>query len=304
MKHPFQTVALLVGMFLLAQLIGLLIVEQYVDVEKTGELGKTTFKELPLGIERPQVEESRSFVYLTLMLLFGTGLILLIVRFRARFLWKFWYFSALFITLTIGFGAFIDTSIASLIALMLAAWRVIRPHVFISNFSELFVYGGIAAVLVPVMNITSIVIVLFIVSLYDMYAVWKSKHMIALARFQASEKSFAGLFIPARMANKGKESKTASRTMKKEQKSEKVSQKGIGGAVIGGGDIAFPLLFAGVVLKTFGFLLAVPISLGATAALLLLFIYGKKNKFYPALPFLGSGCLVGYGFSLLVHLFL
>ena len=36
-------------------------------------------------------------------------------------------------------------------------------------------------------------ILLVLISIYDMIAVWKSKHMITLAKFQLDTKSFAGL---------------------------------------------------------------------------------------------------------------
>ena len=70
-------------------------------------------------------------------------------------------------------------------------------------------------------------------------------------------------------------------------------------AILGWGDIGFPLLFAGVVLKTSGYLDAFIIVIASTLALLGLFIWSKKNRFYPAMPFLAAGCFLGYFLGLL-----
>ena len=67
-------------------------------------------------------------------------------------------------------------------------------------------------------------------------------------------------------------------------------------AILGGGDVAFPLLFSGVLLKTTGgFVAPVITTLTTTVALALLFYYGEKGKFYPAMPFITLGCLIGAG---------
>ena len=58
--------------------------------------------------------------------------------------------------------------------------------------------------------------------------------------------------------------------------------------------MAFPLIFAGVIYRTAGLAPALLIVLGSTIALLLLFMFSRKGKFYPAMPFIAAGCLVGY----------
>ncbi|GAG21233.1 unnamed protein product, partial [marine sediment metagenome] len=123
-----------------------------------------------------------------------------------------------------------------------------------------------------IFSMWSISILLVIIAIYDAIAVWKTKHMIKLAKFQSKLKVFAGLLIPY-----GKRR----------------------AAILGGGDIGFPLLFAAVALRTLGArALVIPVVVGVS--LLLLLIYGDKNKFYPAMPYLGAGCFIGYGLSLLL----
>ena len=111
--------------------------------------------------------------------------------------------------------------------------------------------------------------------------------MIKMAKFQTKSKIFAGLLLPYRMF------KAVPGPVKKK----------IRIAMIGGGDVGFPLIFAGVIMKTFGFWKALIIPPFVTLALLFLLLLGKKERFYPAMPFLSAGCLVGYLALLLLSIF-
>ena len=82
MKHTAKITLLLVGVFLLAQIIGLLIIQNYVDVQQTQQTGHVTFEELPLGIQRPQIEENYSFVYIMGAVFVGTLLLLVLIYFK------------------------------------------------------------------------------------------------------------------------------------------------------------------------------------------------------------------------------
>ena len=56
--------------------------------------------------------------------------------------------------------------------------------------------AAVAAIFAPVFSVLSVSILLVLISIYDAYAVWKSKHMITLAKSQAKANVFAGLMIP------------------------------------------------------------------------------------------------------------
>ena len=73
-------------------------------------------------------------------------------------------------------------------------------------------------------------------------------------------------------------------------------------AILGGGDLGFPLIFAGVVFKSVGLYQAMIIPVFAAIALLLLLLLGRKDRFYPAMPFISAGCFVGYVAVLLISL--
>jgi len=292
MKHTLKITIILVLLFFLSQIVGLAITNQYIDKEKTAETGVTAWEELPYEMERPPVEESSSFIYILIAVLLGTGLLMLLIRFKKVNLWKFWFFISVVVCLTIALKPFIRQEIALVISIALALFKIVRPNIFVHNITEVFIYGGLAAIFVPIMNLFAVFMLLLIISMYDMYAVWKSKHMVELAKFQTSSKVFAGLSIPYELPEKEIKKKTS-----RVEKIEKIKT-----AILGGGDIAFPLIFAGVVMKSFGFLNSLVISVFVSVTLFILLVKSKEDRFYPAMPFLSMGCLAGYGFVLLLNI--
>jgi 4-hydroxybenzoate polyprenyltransferase len=144
-----------------------------------------------------------------------------------------------------------------------------------------------------------------------------------MAEFQTKSEVFAGLMIPYRQNDKSKKveifshaDKEVTRTGAPKIRAGKTSPKN---AILGGGDIAFPLIFIGSVMngiilklslanpgmtiqaiKGIAFLQSSIIILTSTIALTLLFVYAKKGKFYPAMPFIAAGCLIGWAITLLI----
>lgn len=288
-----QITVILIAIFFLAQVVGLFTLNQYYKVTPTGEI---EYKDLPMSIERPEVEEKVAAIYIAVGILIGTVLLLLLIKIRSKLISKIWFALAIFIGLVIAFGAYIDERIAIVLALIVAVWKVFKPNVFVSNLAEIFVYGGIAVIFHKMLGIFSVVVLLLIIAIYDMIAVWKIKHMITMAKFQTENKMFAGAMIPYDLFTKKPKHKQAKtkKAGKKAGKKLKVPVR-VKTAVLGGGDIAFPLLFVGAVMKSFGMGLAFIPVITSTIALIILFIKAEKDKFYPAMPFLAAGCFVGLG---------
>lgn len=294
MKHTLKITIVLVAVFFLAQIVGLGITRNYIDIERTAETGELTWKPLlQVGeteiIARPMIEkESSTFIYILAAILIGTALVFLIIKLRKVRWWKAWYFIAVVICLSIAFNAFMNTLVAIGLGILFAFYKILRPAVLVHNFTEIFIYGGLVAIFVPVLNVFWAFMLLLVISVYDMIAVWKSRHMIKLAKAQAQAKIFAGLLIPYGMKKLKKARKVRIKVTGDKRKG------GLKTAILGGGDIGFPLLFAAVVMKEIGFLRTLVIPMLATAALLVLLLLSKKGKFYPAMPFLTIGCVAGY----------
>jgi len=297
MKHTLNITLLLVSIFFITQVIGLAVTNEYIDHKKTIETKKVTFEVLPYNLERPQIEESTSYIWILSAIFIGTLLLLLLIKFKKFNLWKLWFFLAVFFTLAIAFSAFMQSTIAAILAFMFAIIKIFKPIIIVQNLTEIFIYGGLAAIFVPIINIFAAFMLLILISIYDIIAVTKTKHMVKLAKFQMKSKVFAGFMIPY-----GRE---GGKIVTKEKGAK---GKGTKVAVLGGGDVGFPLIFAGVVMKglmldnteLIGFLKTLIIPLFVTLALLYLLVKGKQDKFYPAMPYLTVGCVVGYLVVLLV----
>ncbi len=306
MKHSLSITLILVAVFFLSQVVGLAVTNQYIAEktvnETTGEVVNVTYSELPFDMQRPKVEESKSYLFILGAVLIGTLLVLLLIRLRGFRIWKFWFFLSVALCLTIAFYAFlsklgvIGPFLAVGLAVGLAIWKIYHPNFIVHNISEVFVYGGLAAIFVPIMNIYAIVILLVLISVYDMIAVWQSKHMVKMAKFQTESKVFAGLSIPYRLPKRSEHAKNVKPTKRK----SRIKEKEIKSAILGGGDIGFPLLFAGVLMKSVGFLKVLIVPVVVAFALFLLLYFAKKDRFYPAMPFITAGCFAGYGLLMLI----
>ena len=303
MKHEKSTTALLVLMFLLSQIIGLILVNGSISsVQK--EDGEVIIEHKTTPVGRIELSGAQSLIFVIISVALGTVLILILIRFRLVVVWRFWFFVAAFVTTTISLSVFLDKLIASAFAFLLVILNVVRGNPLTQNFMEMLVFSGIAILFVPIFNIFWITIFLLIISVYDMIAVRKTKHMISMALFLDRSKAFAGFSIPAK--NRGKPHKVTTGEIPK-----KIPHKsgGTENAVLGGGDIAFSLLFSGVVLerlismgfeRLFSLLLSFVVVLFITSALLLLLLISKKGRFYPAMPFISAGAVLGYVFVLFI----
>lgn len=282
MKHNLQITLILIALFLAAQFIGLWTINLSIDKEATEATGETAWITLPLGLERPELGETsvQQIIQLALIIAIVTALALILIKFRASNLWKYWFLIGVIFTLLLTFyillKQIINPDIALKIAvgaaIILAIFKVFRSNVILHNLTELFIYSGLAIIFVPILNMIAIIGILILISIYDFIAVRKTKHMVSMAKFQSKTRVFAGLLIPYG---------------KKE-------------AILGGGDIGFPLIFAGIVLRTYSIFPAVIVSIFAALGLIYLFMISKKDTFYPAMPFITAGCLLGYGLTLLI----
>ncbi len=314
MKHPLSVTAMLVGLFVAAQLVGLSLV--LIDAHKTVDSAgrpQIAFGDTPIGA-RPDVHGAGSLVYIAVGVGVGTAVMLALIRFSAFRIWKVWFLIAVLLSLYVAFGVLLPAWIAFGLALVLAAWKVFRPNPLVHNFTELFVYAGIAVLIAPLFDLFWGIMLLLAISVYDAIAVWHSKHMVTLAQAQTRSNLFAGLAIPKsgghvkdahaiRAKGKGSGGKGAPASARAQ--AGDMPRGGADVAILGGGDIAFPLLFSSVVLvwlvnarglmPVAALYETLIVTACATISLALLFAYSKHGKFYPAMPFISAGCLVGLG---------
>lgn len=308
MKHSIKVVIILLGLFLITQLIGIAVITVYSPeiVEfhtQNGTISNITVYNLPYGAEPPQgTEPSYNLLSIIIAMILGVGLILLLMKLKIESFIRWWFFFVVVLALSITLNAFLISIenaalLAFLIALPLAIFKVFKRNIIIHNLTELLIYPGMAALFVPWFNLFTVVLFLIFISAYDMYAVWHAGFMQKMAKYQIQKvKIFSGLLIPYLKKKDSLLVRQLSRTQLKKRKIK------INVAILGGGDLVMPLILAGVVLQTLGLWQALLVSLGATIALGALFYYSEKGKFYPAMPFITAGCFIALGIVYLINL--
>ena len=286
MKHNIKITTILLLMFIVTQIIGLVVISIY--------QGHT----LPYGMQPPEMKPEVSFSSIIISIFLAVSLVFLLMKIKANWIMRIWFFSVVAIAIALTFNAFFlkflpnAAAFALTLGIIFSYLKIFRRNIIVHNATELFIYPGIASVFVPMLGVWSISILLVLISLYDIYAVWHSGIMQKMAKFQIHElKLFAGFFVPYM-------SKKQLEQAKKSKKSKKVK---VSLAILGGGDVVFPIMAAGVMLIAFGWTAALLVSSFAAIGLLYLFIKAEKGEFYPAMPFITAGCFAGMFIFYLLH---
>lgn len=308
MKHNLKITIILMSMFLITQIIGLFVINFY----------ENPSQELPYYMEPPEdINPQTSVISILFAFALAITLFFILTRINAEKFIRGWFFVVTTIAIGLTLNVFIlfllrnppnpyeyISLIALIIAIPLTYFKIFKRNILIHNFTELLVYPGIAAVFIPILNVLGIIILLLAISLYDIWAVWHSKFMQNMAKYQMDKlRFFTGFFIPYA----GKEAKQKIKLLKQKYKNKKILEKKlrlakikVNLAILGGGDIIFPIITAGVFFKYAGLIPALIITASATLGLLFLFIMARKGKFYPAMPFLTIAMYIGMMISWLI----
>jgi len=304
-KHTWKITAVLLIMFVVTQLIGLAVINAYIPVKNEQNI---TINPLPYNMQPPEIKTQKEYFSMIPAIIFAFVIAILLILFltkiRAALFLRLWFFIVVILAISITLNSLFlkfdlsyATLIAALIALPLAFFKIFRRNLLVHNITELMIYPGIAAVFVPILNVWTIIVLLIAISIYDIYAVWHSKFMQNMAKFQINElKFFAGFFVPYTSKKEREKIKYLKQKYKKKQIPEKVLKSKkikMSLAILGGGDVIFPIIAAGIFLKFFGLLPALIVTAGAVVALAALFVVARKGRFYPAMPFLTAGIFVG-----------
>ena len=260
MKYSFVMVVSLLSLFLVCEFFGLFVSYSYNQVQ------------LPYGIEPPPMQPSEAVLYIISAIIFVTIFFLLLQRLKWKLFMKLWFMLAFVLCTSVSLSVFIIDWVALIIAFILIVLRMKEKDLYLHNLTEILIYGGAVAIFSPLLTVFSMAIIMIIISAYDFISVFITKHMITMAKSQSEEGIFAGLVIRFK---------------------DEV-------AILGGGDVAFPLMFASVVIREVSAIASIFTIYGATLGLLGLIILGKRKKFYPALPLITLGSFAGFLFGSLL----
>ena len=293
MKHKLAIILVLLGMFLVTQFIGLYVVNHYSQ------------NELPYGMEPPEeINPVNAFPSIIIAFIIAIALFFLLTKFKIEFILKLWFLIVIVLALGLSINSFLPKEqyiplMSLIIALPFALIKVFNRNIIVHNTTELLIYPGIAAVFVPLLNIWTMIILLILISVYDAWAVWHSGIMQKMAKYQINTlKIFSGFFIPYVSKKQRQMIKYLKKNFKKSELKKKKIKVNL--AILGGGDVVFPIISAGVMLKTLGIWPAIFVILGAALGLSYLLFFSKKKKFYPAMPFITAGIFLGMIVSVLV----
>ncbi|MBZ9572431.1 hypothetical protein KJA15_03815 [Patescibacteria group bacterium] len=220
-----------------------------------------------------------SFIFVGLIIF----LIIKFVKFRPR---KGILFKSLFI-LIVSIGSFFFLGwwigdFALILILILIFYWLKKPNILIHDFLLISGMVGIGSTFGLRLQPLTVVTLLVIFSIYDIVAVYKTKHMVRMAKEMIKAGAIPGIILPPKIS----EFQTSLGTVKP------------GGRflILGGGDIVFPLLLVASLVPK-GILDSLIVAIFATVGLLisfLIFFSQKTRKPIPALPPIALLSIIGY----------
>jgi len=164
----------------------------------------------------------------------------------------------------------------------------LNPTVLAFNLILSLGLAGVAASVGFGFHPMALLVVMAILAIYDVIAVYFTKHMVRMAKQMLRRKVFFAMILP--------EVPTGMLT-----KIDKVSSRS-DFAFLGTGDLVLPALFAVSVASVQGIATAIPVVIGAILGLLLtnaLFLWQPQRKPMPALPPIVIGAIAGYAITFL-----
>ncbi|WP_393971445.1 presenilin family intramembrane aspartyl protease [Oxyplasma meridianum] len=169
---------------------------------------------------------------------------------------------------------------------------IFRNEWYVVNASGFILSTGIAAIWGVIIGVWAAVVFLAAFAVYDYIAVYKTKHMVDLARVAVDESLPMLFIIPSKRGIKYKEMEFDRREEGKEEGKESGESDTL---MIGFGDIAFPsILVVSSALYGFSNFYAfafIPMA-GAIVGMIILYAFAKRPA--PGLPFINSGAILGF----------
>lgn len=150
------------------------------------------------------------------------------------------------------------------------------------NLLVIFALAGAGADIGVSLEPRIVILLLLVFSIYDYIAVYKTKHMVKMAKEMIESNAVLGIIIPQNF----------------KQLNNKVSEIEIGGKfmVLGGGDIVFPLVFT-VAVSSISISSAIIVALFSYLGMVstfLIFFFQEKRTPMPALPPIALFSIIGY----------
>ncbi len=212
---------------------------------------------------------------------------------KKRIIYKSLFIIAVWWGGTITLNLWLNPLLALILMGLLVFWWHKQPLVLNHNICLILGLAGTGAVLGLSLDPYSVVLLLIVFSIYDFIAVYKTKHMVKMAREMIEHKAVLALIIPQRISGLGKQLENV------RNDSQAVKREFL---ILGGGDVVFPLIFC-VSLIPQGIINSLIVAVFALLGLLAsfwIFIKQENRKPIPALPPIALFSLIGFLITLIV----
>lgn len=268
---PINSLLILISMYLIAQTISLFVGSNLIPRITTGPEIKPG--QIPSAVPEPEAPESSGQIFFYILIM--TGIMLFFIKFKLSLIIKILMFLALFVGMNITFWAFFGdffSILLSIIIFLLYLWK--RENIILMNCILILTIAGISGYLGASLGILPSLLLLLLLSAYDIIAVFFTKHMVTLAK--ESKGNIPMFSIP-------------------------IKERFLG---MGTGDLAIPAVFTVSVLRDYSMNLPLVIItvIGGLLGLISLFFYilKKEKVTLPALPPIAIGLVIGFLIGFLV----
>ncbi|MCD6471225.1 hypothetical protein J7K86_01720 [bacterium] len=251
-------------------------------------------KILSLPQIRQQIEQQNiTWPQFLISIAFATLIILLFLKFFKnpkpyKIFFGFLFFLGCFYTLNI----WLPGTVSLLIDLILILFYERQRKVWLHNLIIVLTIVWTSVLLGLIISPFQAIMILLILSVYDVIAVFGTKHMIYLFKGLAEKGIVFALAIPKNLKNLFKQIP--------EFKNDKIRATKRDFVFLGTGDIALPMIFSISLLRE-NFWLSISTILGALFGLVFIhFFLFKKKRPLPALPPLTFGTILGWAVCKLI----
>lgn len=213
----------------------------------------------------------------------GTAIVLGLVRImHGGFLLRLFFLFALFSGTLITTSVFIPDTWALIFSLSLVSLYVIWPRVWFHNLILILTLPGIAALLGASLSPWTAVLILIVMSVYDYVAVYKTRHMVRMAKAMISGRAIFAMIFPERWQGFKSHLDEA--------------HPGEGFMMLGTGDFVFPLIMVASAYAISPVAAWIVFSFVLIGLLLmhLIFVSQKIRRPMPALPPLAAFAILGF----------
>ena len=240
-----------------------------------------------LEIERIEITPTISFWNFVFSIFLATLFILFIIRFfkfkkEKRIVFKVFFVLAVFFGGLLFLQAWLEEGLSVFIISLLVFWWLKKPSVLNQNILMILGMAGAGSILGQSLEPELVIFLLIIFSIYDFIAVYKTKHMVEMAKEMMESQAILALVIPPHISGF--------------QKSLSKIKPGGSFLVLGGGDIIFPLLFS-VSLLPSGIFISVIVAIFSLIGLLVgfyFFLQPSSRQPIPALPPIAFFSIIGF----------